>query len=345
MSESIEIKNGEECETVKERAIWLFTTDLHLSLKEKFELGPLSVTVRKGGIHGILGPVGAGKTTLMRLLAGCIDADGGEICLRDEKVSTRATRIKKKIGYVPETVDLFDDMTASELLNFVGDARRVSSDKRARQIKEALNLVGLDELKNRPCGKLTAEQKKRLSIAAALLGNPDVILIDEPIPAGSSERRAELLGIIRMLGKMKTVVIATSDLKVARELCEDVSILNEGRLLVSDTLENLEERLDSRRSLTLTTKVENAEVLCERIRALSSVISCNVRTSKMGETVLNVEYRSRNDIREAVSALLAEQGAPVLGMSVEALSLDSLYRSLTGTVGGGSNKKYTGGER
>ncbi len=235
----------------------------------------VSMTLPKGGIHGILGPRGAGKTTLMEILAGCIFADAGRIEIGGKIMSPDAIGVKQKVGYLPQRLPLCGDMTAGELLNFVGQTRRVESNKRYRQIKEALDLTGLDEIQNRLAANLTDHEARKLFLAAALLGNPDVLILDEPFGVRSAEQRAELESLVRMLGGIKTVVLATRDFATARSLCEDVIILSDGRQLAAGTFDELEGKLaESTEALSLE----------ELYRSLSVAPSPSSETDSDGNT-------------------------------------------------------------
>lgn len=212
----------------------------------------LSFSFKKKGIHCILAPRRSGKTRIMNILCGCEAADSGEVCIfgADPYNNRKA---KKKIGYLREDNTLYSNMTVFEIMDFVGGSRGVESGKLYRQIKEALDLAGLEELKNKLVSKLTAYERKKLSVAAALLGNPDVLLLDEPITKHmGDDKREELEEIIKMLGRIKTVVITTDDCSVARALAEDVVIISDGRVLAKGSFEELDRRLlDSENPITL----------------------------------------------------------------------------------------------
>lgn len=212
-------------------------------LKKKYDknlvLEDVSFSIPAKGIHGILGPKGAGKSTLMDLLAACETANEGEILLQGATVAEQ----KEKIGYVPEFPDFYARMTVLETLDFVGEIRGVSTDKRYRQIKEATELMGLESIQNRLIGRLTQEEIKKVALAAALLGNPEVVLIDEPLWGTTAVKQRDNEQLLRMLGKHKTVVIASENFSMIRHLCEDVLILSEGSVIAQDTFEGLEEKL------------------------------------------------------------------------------------------------------
>ena len=208
------------------------------------ELKNISFSFGRKGIHGILAPKHSGKSLLMDILAGCENADSGEVLLCGVSVSENALDCKKRIGYVQKKNSFYPHMTVVEILSLVGEARQVESSKLYRQIKEATELVGIDEIKNRLVRNLTGFEIIKLAIAAALLGNPHVLLLDEAVtPKMRADQRSELVGLIQMLGRMKTVVIATDNYKIAEELCNDVLIISDGQVLAKGSFESLEARL------------------------------------------------------------------------------------------------------
>lgn len=216
------------------------------------ELFDLSFSFEKKGVHCILAPKYSGKTQIMNILGGICEADEGEVLIFGAD-PYRNRDVKKKIGYLRKDNTLYSDMTVFEIMNFVGDTRSVESGKLYRQIKEALELVGLEDVKNKLVRNITEFDKKKLSLGAALLGNPDLLLLDEPIVRNmSQERRGELEQIILMLGRIKTVIITTDDCSIARALADDVVIISDGRALAEGSFEELDRRLaDSEIPITL----------------------------------------------------------------------------------------------
>lgn len=207
------------------------------------ELCGISFSFGKKGIHCILAPKNSGKTQIMDILAGCDKADEGEVCVLGSAPYGNAD-VKKKIGYVRKDNSLYSGMTAFELMSFVGEAKKIEQGKLYRQIKEALELVGLDEMRNKLLVKLNEYDRKKLLLAAALLGNPDLLLLDEPITVRmSAEHREELEEIIAMLGRIKTVIVTTDDCSIARALGEDVVIISDGRVLAKGSFESLDKKL------------------------------------------------------------------------------------------------------
>ncbi len=215
------------------------------SLYGKAGLCEVSFSFEKKGIHCILAPKNSGKTQLMNILAGCDCADSGEAYVYGVGILGNP-EAKKRIGYLRQENTLYSDMTAVEVMSFVGETKKVESSKLYRQIKEALELVGLDSIKNKLVKNMTEYDRKKLLLAAALLGNPDILLLDEPITGKVvGERKEELEGLVRMLGKMKPVVLTTDDYKLARSLGADVVIISDGKVLAKGSFDVLEHRLAS----------------------------------------------------------------------------------------------------
>ncbi len=203
----------------------------------------ISFSILKKGIHGILGPVGSGKGALLRLLAGIDKVETGEIEMGGVLLPANNLPLRSSIAYIPATSVLMGNMTVEETLEFAGNAKRVRSDLLFRQIKEAEELLALDCLSKRLVSRLTEAERWRLTLAMALLGNPEILLMDEPMHSlgeDSYEARAELL---TMLGQVKTVVLSTSSYSLAKALCEDVILLSDGRCLAQGSFEELESRL------------------------------------------------------------------------------------------------------
>ncbi len=223
---------------------------------DKKILEDVSFDIEKKGVHGILAPKGSGKTTLLDVIACMVDVDCGSVTLGEEIISGKAKskdikEIKKRIGYVRSNLEFYRDMTVTEVLSFVGEARKVKSEKLTRQIKEALELTELYELRKRKTKLLSFGEQKRLGIATALLGNPDIILIDEPDVSDMGYKRVdeELFELIKILGKPKTVIVTTENYKIAKMLCDDVVILSDGKVLACGNFAELEERLEGKTSL------------------------------------------------------------------------------------------------
>lgn len=221
----------------------LTVESLRKSTDDGIIFSELTLSIPKKGIHGLLAPNGAGKTALLNILAGWDDDFEGEILLGEASLGRDALTRKKRIGFLPAVPALDPSMTVEEITVFAGRAKQVPAEKLDARVKEALDLVGLSHVSRRLCGNLTPFERRKLSVAIALVGNPRLILLDEPTRnLGRAEAR-EMWELIRVLGEVKTVLVATDRYEEAAELCEDVILMADGRILASGTLAELEEQL------------------------------------------------------------------------------------------------------
>lgn len=193
-----------------------------------------------GGIHGLLGAEGSGKTILLDILSGYVAPDEGTVCLAGEQMMRKNKALRARVGYIPAKPSFYGDMTVLETLNFVGDTRGVPIDKRYRQMDEAVELLGLRGIENQLTEGLSVEQKKRLSFAAALLGNTELLLLDEPLLGISEESHAEIISLLELLGKHKTLFLASRSYALVSKLCEDILVLSDGMVVAQDTLAHLD---------------------------------------------------------------------------------------------------------
>ncbi len=289
-------------------------------------LSGVSICFDGKGIYGILGGKDSGKTTLARLICGCEDAQGGEVLLDGERMSRKAKALKKKVRLVPTSLTLDDMMTAVEYLDFVGQTMGVDSNKRYRQIKEALELCGLDEFGSRPFGALAKPQKARLSLAASLIGNPDVIVLDAPL---GTSLISELGEVLSMLAKIKTVILFGSRPQDVRELCGSVAILHNGRIAVSGTIEQIEQRLNAERQMFITVRGDRDKVR-EAVSAVEKVISVKLDKSEANNVcTYAIEHTGDDNIKDKIFSALSAIGAPMLSVRMVKLTLEDVYYSLS----------------
>ncbi len=207
----------------------------------------ISFQIDEKGVYGFLGKTGSGKSLLCGVLAGACEANDGSVTYKEKQLYVRekqTAQIKRKIGYVPQKSFFDKDMTVFEVLDLMGKAKRVYPDKRFRQIKEALELTGLSAKRECLVGELTLSERKRLSIAAALLGNPDFIIMDEPLQYLDSKQADEVKEIIGMLGKKKVILLFSSRADYIGGMSDKVGFLHEGELILWEDTRGLMKKLD-----------------------------------------------------------------------------------------------------
>ena len=287
----------------------------------------ISFKIHNGRIYGLLGPNGAGKSTTMNMLAGCLAPTSGMVKINGFDVQKEAIKAKKYIGYLPETPPLYDDMTPMEYLFFVAEAKGVSYERGVRQVNEVIDLTQLSGVKNRLIRHLSKGNRQRVGIAQALLGNPDIIILDEPTVGLDPQQITEIRALVRKLGEKKTVIISSHLLSEIEELCDHVLILSGGKLIANAPLEELRESGEKTR-LTITVRGDEAGVL-EGLSGIDGIDSCAVgATAEQGVIALTLTVSADKDIREDLFFAMAERRYAVLSMEREERSLESIFLSL-----------------
>lgn len=208
---------------------------MRCALSQTFELNDISFDINEKGVYVFLGKSGSGKTALCRVLSGACEIDSGTVSYKDALLYDKDSQtaiIKRKIGYVPQKSFFDDDMTAFEVLDLIGKAKLVDPDKRFRQIKEAFELVGLSSKYQVLVSDLTLSERKRLSIAASLLGNPDVIIMDEPLQYMDKKQSAQIKDLVEMLRKRKVILIFTSRCADFQDISDNIAFLHNGSIIL-----------------------------------------------------------------------------------------------------------------
>ncbi len=211
-------------------------------------LDNLSFSLKNKGVHGILAPEDSGKTVLTDILSCSVPFDGGNFRIGERiftPTSSNAKDAKKKIGYVRKNSTFYPTMTVLEVMSFVGEARGIAPGKLVRQINEALLLTGLESIQGRLVKRLSAYELKLLDFACALLGNPDIVIINgiKSSDFAFGKQKNDIYELIGLLGEMKTVIIATDDFSMAKELCDDIVLMSDGRVIAKGSIDDLEGRV------------------------------------------------------------------------------------------------------
>ncbi len=289
----------------------------------------LNFKIRNGHIYGLLGPNGAGKSTTMNLIAGCLSPTEGTVLINGYDICDRPLEAKRQIGYLPEQPPLFADMTPYEYLCFVAEAKGVQDELLERQVKEAMTITDLLPVKDRLIRNLSKGYRQRVGIAQAVLGSPDIVILDEPTVGLDPQQLTDIRALIRRLGEKLTVIISSHILSEISELCDHVIILSEGRVVADDDVAALESRIMPEKLLRMTVKGDEAGVLAV-LNGLPGVISAATEPGAIEGTIrLKVSIRSGEDLRDAVFFAMAERRYAVLSMETDEPSLEEIFLSLT----------------
>ena len=214
----------------------------------------MNFTVEKGKIYGFLGPNGAGKSTTMNMITGYIASTEGEILIDGHNILDEPEVAKKKIGYLPEIPPLYQDMTVLEYLKFAAELKAIPKEEREKNIKEVMLTTKLEDMKRRLIKNLSKGYKQRVGLAQALLGYPEVIILDEPTVGLDPKQIIEIRDLIKSLGQKHTVILSSHILSEVSAVCDHVLIIDKGKLVASDTPENLSKVMTGMNSLELTVK-------------------------------------------------------------------------------------------
>ncbi len=288
----------------------------------------LSFTLESGKIYGFLGPNGAGKSTTMNIMTGYLGATQGSVLIDGHDILKEPEEAKKHIGYLPELPPLYMDMTVQEYLEFAAELKKLPKEKRESDISEVMKLTRLQDVSGRLIKNLSKGYKQRVGLAQAILGFPEIIILDEPTVGLDPKQIIEIRELIRTLSKKHTVILSSHILAEVREVCDYILIISKGKLVASDTPENLELLRNGASSLELEVKAAP-----ETVRAILSTID-DINTMEMhieNENLTRVKLETKNgaDIREAVFYAFAEEKCPLLEMKTAKASLEDIFMELT----------------
>jgi ABC-2 type transport system ATP-binding protein len=284
----------------------------------------LSFDAQQGEIVGFLGPNGAGKTTTMRILTGYMPPTDGEAIVAGYDVVEESLEVRKRVGYLPETVPLYTDMVVFDYLKFMGDLRRIPNvDDR---VDEVLDMVGLSDRSNGYIGNLSKGMKQRVGLAQALLHRPEVLILDEPTIGLDPGQVVEVRQLIREIGKERTVLLSTHLLNEAQNICDRVLIINKGKIVAEDTTENLQARLIGAERVIVRVRGDGDE-LAKTIKAVKGVQG--VETKEDG--TVEFEFSSGKDVRPEVAKQVIKAGYDLLELRPLGMSLEEIFLELTGS--------------
>ncbi|MBQ2749110.1 MAG: ABC transporter ATP-binding protein [Clostridia bacterium] len=288
----------------------------------------LNFRIENGEIYGFLGPNGAGKTTTMNMMTGCLSATEGSVTIDGMDIFEDATKAKKKIGYLPELPPLYQDMTPEEYLRFVARAKGVKGPDVEKQIDHAMKVTGTHGVKNRLIRNLSKGYKQRVGIAQALLGDPEIIILDEPTVGLDPKQIIEIRELIKELGKDHTVILSSHILSEVQEVCSRIMIISKGRLVANDTPDNLEKRMRGDFRLELVARATKGEAE-EILASLEGIRELEI-TPRGGTVEIGLTTEDNLDITEGVFFAFAEAKKPILEMRPIRSSLEDIFLELTG---------------
>ena len=303
--------------------------DLAKDYGEHHALKGISFSVDSGRIVGLLGPNGAGKSTTMNIMTGCLTPTSGQVIIDGCDMDQDPVRAKEKIGYLPELPPLYEDMTVREYLGFVCDLQKVKGKEKKTVVEEVMEVVKVTELSGRLIRNLSKGYKQRVGLAQALIGNPPVIILDEPTVGLDPNQIIEMRELIRSLGIKHTVILSSHILSEVHAVCDQVLIIDDGRLVAEDTPEHLSDHYAERDRLLLEVRGSSEEV--SRILEGSPLVeSFELFGEAEGIVNVKVESASDKDIRDELFFLFADKRLAIVKLERESVSLEDVFLKLTG---------------
>lgn len=249
----------------------------------------LTLNIESGKIYGFLGPNGAGKSTTMNMITGYLGATSGTIKIDGEDIFENPEKARKKIGYLPELPPLYQEMLVEEYLDFAAELKRIPKKERAQAVEEVMELTGVDEVSDRLIKNLSKGYKQRVGLAQAILGYPEVIILDEPTVGLDPKQIIEMRELIKKLGEKHTVILSSHIMQEISAVCEYVFIISKGKLVAADTLENLESM--SMPNAVFEFEIRGSEMRAEELmKAMSQIRSFEIKEGTEGHTKISITY-------------------------------------------------------
>lgn len=289
----------------------------------------LNFTVESGQIYGFLGPNGAGKSTTMNIMTGYLGATEGEVLINGHNILDEPEAAKHFIGYLPEMPPLYVDMKVREYLTFVAELKKIPKAEREEQIDKVIHMVQLGDVEERLIRNLSKGYKQRVGLAQAILGFPEIIILDEPTVGLDPKQIIEIRQLIRELAKEHTVILSSHILAEIQEVCDYIMIISKGHLVASDTPENLEKALSNQRQTELVAKGEMEKVQ-QILEGLEGIQKVEVTEGKEeGTTHVTFTSNPGTDSKEELFYAFAEAKCPLLQIVDSQTSLEDVFLELT----------------
>ena len=288
----------------------------------------ISFTVKDGEVVGFLGPNGAGKSTTMNMITGFIEPTEGTIIVNGYDVSKKPIRAKKQIGYMPEGVPLYTELTVKEFITYMAELKRIKRKERREKVQKALEETGLKDVEKKLIRNLSRGYKQRVSLAGALVGDPDVIILDEPTVGLDPKQITDIRKLIKKLGKNHTVILSSHILSEVSQICERVIIINKGKLVAIDTPEHLEKETEEKNVLLVT--VEDKENNMAKLKDdIPEITECKfVKDNDDGTKQYMIESSANVDLRKNLFDILPKRDITIFELKKAETTLEDAFITL-----------------
>lgn len=288
----------------------------------------ISFSINEGEIIGLLGPNGAGKSTTMNMITGYIEPTSGEIIVGGYNIEKKPKKAKKQIGYMPEGVPLYTDLTVKEFITYMAEIKGVERKERKQKVSKIIEQTGLKDVEKKLIKKLSRGYKQRVSMAGALVGDPKILILDEPTVGLDPMQITEIRSLIKELGKEHTVILSSHILSEVSQICDKVIIINKGKLIAIDTPENLENKVNKNNCIYITIedldgKIENIK---DKIKGIKKIELLHQNEDKTKEYI--VEADGMQDLRKILFTELAKENITIFEMKKADSTLEDAFLKL-----------------
>lgn len=288
----------------------------------------LNFQIKKGEIFGFLGPNGAGKTTTMRMVTCYVPPTSGTILVDGMETASNSLNVRKKIGYLPENNPLYNDMTVLEYLTFVGEIRGLKGSKLKSQIDNMFSVCSLTKMSRRQIGKLSKGYRQRVGLAQALIHNPDLLILDEPMSGLDPNQIIEIRNLIKKMGHEKTVIYCSHILSEVSATCDRILIINEGQIAASGTPDELTSRSGNNNRYTVRIKADRFEIE-NKLSLINGVSSVSIQNASSDWITAEVNASSQSDLGESIFKCAVDNKWSLSELKHETASLEDVFKQLT----------------
>ena len=288
----------------------------------------ISFTINEGEIVGLLGPNGAGKSTTMNILTGYIEQTAGEVTIEGYNTLKKPKKAKKQIGYMPEGVPLYTDLTVKEFVTYMAELKQVNKKERKEKVQKVIEQIGLKEVENKLTRNLSRGYKQRVSMAGALVGEPKILILDEPTVGLDPKQITEIRNLIKELGKTHTVILSSHILSEVSQICNKVIIINKGKIVAIDTPENLENKVSQNNCIYVTVEdTENKiESMKEKIKEIKNIELVQENEDKTKQYL--IEADKDVDLRKKIFSEFAKENITIFEMKKADTTLEDAFIKL-----------------
>jgi ABC-type multidrug transport system, ATPase component len=290
----------------------------------------LTFSVEGNGVFGFLGPNGAGKSTTMNIITGCLSATSGEIIVNGFDAFRESKLARRSIGYLPEIPPIYGELTPKEYLEFVASAKKIENCKKSAVIQEVMEKTSIVEMKDRLISNLSKGYKQRVGLAQAIIGNPQLLILDEPTVGLDPKQILDFRKLVLELGEQCTVLLSSHILSEISSVCKNVVIISNGRFVAQGSIEDLKANADHEARIIVSVPANKKDLAKSAIESIDNIKLCNIDSDAFSSKIFfTVSGADSQNVCESITHVLANKHCPVLGIEESKINLEQIFIELT----------------